>query len=210
MKRFLSAVLALSFVLLPGCSKDPLKNLDSDEARIYITKHDNTADFRSYNTFSVADSVAIIRNNQLSEKALTDFDMALKSSLSNMMQQRGYTQVSKDNNPDLVINVSRLYNDVTGLIDYGLYYNSYFGYYDPFYWGYPGYNYYFPPTFYGTYTIRVGGVSIDMFDAVHAASANELKLVWNGLIRGSGTFSTSTIDNSVMSLFAQSPYLDGK
>ena len=95
------------------------------------------------------------------------------------------------------------------MIDYSLYYNSYFGYYDPFYWGYPGYSYYFPPLFYGTYTIRVGGVSIDMFDAANAASGNELKLVWTGLIRGTGTFSTSAIDKSVMSLFDQSPYLDG-
>lgn len=210
MKKFALATVGNMAMILffLGCTKNSLENLNEDEARIYITNHDNSADFKSYTTFSIADSVAIIKNNTLEKIERTSFDANLINAFTDMMQQREYVQVSKDNNPDLVINISRIYNDITGLIDYSIYYNNYFGYYDPFYWGYPGYNYLFPPVFYASYTIQVGGVNIDMFDAKNAGTNQQLKLLWNGLIRGSGTFDETNINNNIMALFDQSPYLD--
>lgn len=202
-----TGALLLSFIFV-RCSKDPLENLNEDESRIYITNHDNTADFKSFTTFSIADSVAIIENNVLVKKQLASFDVTMINAMKTMMTQRGYAEVGKNADPDLVINLSRIYNDVTGIIDYSVYYDSYFGYYDPFYWGYPGYNYFFPPAFYGSYTIQVGGVNIDMFDAMNANDDHQLKLVWNGLIRGEGTFTESKAEGNVMALFEQSKYIE--
>jgi len=207
MKQFISAfLLAAAVFSLAGCSKDPLKNLTGDENIVYITHRDSTTVFNSFSTFSISDSVAVIENNQLTGKAITGFDQQLLAAFVTNMQQYGYTLVDKNNNPDLVINISRVYNDYTGLINYSDYYGGYYGYYDPYYWGYPGYSYYFPPL-YGIYTITDGGIQADMFDAKNAASSNQLKLVWNGLIQGAGTFSSSYIPVNVKSLFDQSPYL---
>lgn len=206
-KGFAAVMLLPVFFFLASCTKDHLENLDSDDTGIYITNRDSTVDFSTYATFSVADSVAVIEDNQLVEQGTSSFDQQLRSTFIGLMQQRGYTEVSREGNPDLVINISRIYNNSTGVIDYSNYYGGYYDYYDPFYWGYPGYGYYFPAV-YGVYTITDGGINIDMFDAKNAAANNQLKLAWNGLIRGSGTFGPANITRNVTALFDQSPYLD--
>ena len=207
-KNVLPVLIATAVVLLAGCRKDPIKNLSGDEGRIYITKHDDSVSFTSYNTFSIADSVAVIDNNQLAEKAVTNVDVAYINAVKTQMQQRGYTLVDKHQHPDLAITVSRIYNTSTGIFDYGGYWDSYYGsYWDPYYWGYPGYGYYFPPTYYGVYSITEGAVSIDVFNLKDAAqNGNKIKGIWNGLVRGSGTFAASTADGSVKALFDQSGY----
>jgi hypothetical protein len=123
------------------------------------------------------------------------------------MQQRGYVKVSKDQNPDIAINVSRIYHTATGLIDYTDYWDYYGGYWDPGYWGYPGYAYDVPYA-YGVYQVTEGLVSIDMFDLKNAAAHdNKLDLIWNGLVRGEGIFSADVADTAVQALFDQSTYL---
>lgn len=123
------------------------------------------------------------------------------------MQSNGYTLVNKNVNPDLGINVTRIYNTSTGVISYNNYYNnSYGGFYDPFYWGYGGYGYYSPYS-YATYSVKEGALSIDMLDLKNAAQKNKIDLVWTGLIRGSGIFNANTAPQQVNTLFNQSSYL---
>lgn len=191
---------------LLSCSKDVVRNLDTEEKLLYITKPAASVDFSSYATFSLADSVAVISNNQLVERVRTDYDAALITAFAAEMQSRGYTRVSNADSPDLGITISRIYNDYTGIIDYSDYWGGYGGYWDPYYWGYPGYDYYFPPV-YGTYTVTEGGVAIDMFDLKNAAGSNQLSQVWSGLVRGSGTFTTARTAAHAKALFEQSPYI---
>jgi len=195
----------MSIFVLTGCVKEPLDNLSQDEARIYITNRSDSANFSSYSTFSVVDSVAIIRNNQLLRKSLTDLDVAYINAVKQQMQARGYTLVSHSAHPDLGINISRVYNTYTGVFSYNDYWGYYGGFWDPWYWGYPGYGYFFPPL-YGVYQITDGAVTIDMIDLKNT-KAKELKVIWNGLIRGSGTFYTDKAAVSVEALFAQSTYI---
>lgn len=192
--------------VLASCSKNVERNLDGDEKPLYITKADDNTDFSSYNTFSLADSVAVISNNQLEERVRTDYDAAFISAIAAEMQARGFTRVGHDQTPDLGIMISRVYNDFTGIIDYSYYWGGYGGYWDPYYWGYPGYDYYFPPL-YGTYTVTEGGVAIDMFDLKNAAGSNQLRQVWSGLVRGTGTFTTGRVSSHAKALFDQSPYI---
>jgi len=198
--------IALALLIITGCAKEPLDNLSSDEARLYITNHNDSASFSSYATFRIADSVAVIHNNQLQEKARSDYDAQLIEAVAARMQQNGYTRVQAGVTPDIGITISRVYNDYTGVISYPDYWGGYGGYWDPFYWGYPGYGYYFPGII-GTYTVTDGAVSIDMFDVKNAASNNSIRFLWNGLIRGNGTFSDGNINKNVQALFDQSSYL---
>ena len=205
--RFLlSGGVLLLIAVMSGCTKDPVNNLSNDESRIYITNHADSTDFGSYATFSITDSVAIIQNNQLVKKERTSFDADLINAFIDQMQQRGYALVSKDNDPDIGVTVSRLYNDYSGIVDYGSYWDYYGGYWDPYYWGYGGYPYYYP-SFYGVYTIKDGAIETDMFDLKNAASTNELNYLWSGMIRGSGTFDQNKIGMNVQALFDQSSYL---
>jgi hypothetical protein len=191
---------------LMSCTKDAVKNLDSDEKPLYITKPAASIDFSSYATFSLADSVAVISNNQLVERVRTDYDAAIIGAIAAEMQSRGFTRVSNGAAPDLGISISRVYNDFTGLIDYSDYWGGYGGYWDSDYWGYPGYDYYFPPV-YGTYTVTEGGVAIDMFDLKNAAGSNQLRQVWSGLVRGTGTFNPAMATAHAKALFQQSTYI---
>ncbi|HEX9510877.1 MAG TPA: DUF4136 domain-containing protein [Puia sp.] len=194
----------LSFI---SCKKDPLNNLTNDESRIYISNYDTTANFAAYKTFSITDSVDVIQDNQLFGKELGSFDTAVISTVAQQMQQRGYLLVDRKASPDLAINISRVYNTSTGIFSYPDYWGFYGSYWDPYYWGYPGYGYYSPYAL-GVYTIQSGGLEIDLLDLKNTAThGNKIAAVWTGLVRGEQVFRTANAPAEVDSLFAQSPYL---
>lgn len=208
-KMFLAAVAGAA--LLASCQKDAVKNLTPAESRIYITNNDSTVDFNQYKTFSIADSVGVIEDNQFLGMDDSDYDLAVIAGVKAAMQARGFQLVAHTASPDLGITVSRIYSHSTGLISYPGYWDMYGSYYDPFYWGYGGYNYYDPfyygSNYYATYSITQGALSIDMLDLKNAATNNAIRPVWSGLARGSGVFATSAAEGEVNAFFEQSPYL---
>ncbi len=191
--------------MFTSCSKDPLANLTTEESRIYITDHDSTKNFKSFHTFSISDSVAVINDGQAS-KQLNETDQAFINAVKSEMQASGYTLVSKSATPDLGINITRIYNTSTGIVSYRNYYDSYGSYWDPYDWGYGGYGYYSPYS-YATYSVREGAISVDIFNLRDAAANNKIEVIWTGLIRGSGIFTAATAADQVKMLFNQSPYL---
>lgn len=206
MKTFLLISVGVLLLGSTACTKNAADRLSDDESRIYITNYDEAVSFSSYSTFSIPDSVAVIDNNQFAGRERSAFDAQLIAAFVTQMEQRGYTRVAANANPDLGIAINRVYNDYSGLINYGDYWNYYGGYWDPYYWGYPGYSYYYP-SFYGVYTITDGAIQADMVDLKNAATTNQLKVIWDGMIRGTGTFYQSKVDQNVAALFAQSAYL---
>jgi len=199
---------ALAIVLaFSSCKKDPLNDLTNDESRIYISNYDTTASFSSYKTFSIADSVDVIQDNQLQGRQVTAFDSTVISSVSALLQQRGYQLVSREASPDLAVNVSRVYSTSTGIFSYTDYWDYYDSFYDPYYWGYPGYGYYSPYAI-GTYSIRNGGLEIDLLDLKNATvHGNKIVTVWTGLARGEQVFRSANAAAEVQALFDQSAYL---
>jgi hypothetical protein len=185
-----------------ACTKDPLKNLSDEESRIYITQRDSTVNFRAFNTFSIADSVAYINNNQLVTR-FTAVDSQFIGAIKSQMQQRGFVLVPRSQNPDIGITVSRVYSTYQGIVDYSNYYDDYW---DPFYWGYSGSSYFFP-SYYGVYQVTEGALSIDMLNLKDAPATNQIRSIWNGFIRGSGIFNVQNVNSQVEALFNQSPYL---
>lgn len=201
------SILAMA-AMFTSCSKDPLSNLTDEESRIYITDHDSTRDFKNFHTFSISDSVAVVNNGQAS-KQLNETDQAFIDAVKSEMQNDGYTLVSKGANPDLGINITRIYNTSTGIVSYSNYYDYYGSYWDPYDYGYGGYGYYSPYS-YATYSIKEGAISVDMLDIKDAPVTNKIEVIWTGLIRGSGIFKAATAADQVKMLFDQSPYLKSK
>lgn len=197
---------ALSMMIaFVSCSKDPLANLTEEESRIYITNHDSTAQFSAYKTFHISDSVAVVNNGQGSKQS-TATDLAFVNAVKQSLQARGYTLVNRNANPDLAVNVTRIYNTSSGIIRYNDYYNYYGSFYDPFFYGYPGYGYYSPFS-YASYSVTEGALSIDVLDLKNARTSNRINVVFTGLIRGSGIFNSATAPQQVQAIFDQSPYL---
>ena len=151
-KKVMWGAIVVVGALFTSCTKNPIANLSNDESRIYVTNYDSIANFSSYKTFSISDSVAVV-NDGRATKEITSTDQAFVNAVKAEMQSSGFTLVNKNANPDLGINVSRIYNTSTGIVSYRNYYNTYGGYYDPNYWGYGGYGYYNPYS-YATYSIK--------------------------------------------------------
>lgn len=201
------ATAGLLLLVLNSCTKDPIKNLSDDESRIYITNYDSTIQFGAFKTFSISDSVAVISDGKLKEKTQTNADAALISAVKDNMQQRGYQLVDKNNNPDLGISVNKIISTQTGVMSYPSYWGYYNTFWDPYYWGYGGYDYYFPYSTYAVYQIKEGALSIDMVDLKDVNANKEIKGIWNGLIRGEAIFNSANAANQIKALFDQSPYL---
>ncbi len=196
---------AAGLCLLSACRKDVVSNLTNEESRIYITDHDSTVNFTAYKTYSISDSVAVIDGNQ-SAKQLDAADAAYITAVKKYMDALGYTQVSKNANPDLGVDISHIVNTTSGVVSYPDYWGYYDSYYDPYYWGYGGYDYYVPYS-YDVYTVREGALAIDLLDLKNAAASNKINLVWTGMIRGEEIFNAATADSQVKALFDQSSYL---
>lgn len=202
-----TAAAVIATLFLSSCRKDPLKDMTDEESRIYVTNRDNDANFSSYNTFSIVDSVAVASNNETEKRALTDYDKQLIATVKASMQARGYTLVDKASKPDLAINLTRIDNTFNSIYYNPGYWTGWGGYWDPFYWGFPGYGYYFPS--YYTVYYKERAVSVDLVDLKNATDTKDKKLtaVWNAMFRGSGVWNINNIESMVKASFDQSPYL---
>ena len=199
-------LLCLPALLLFSCVKEPIDNLTQEESRIYVTNYDTTVSFSNYSSFRMADSIAVIVNNQLQSRERSGGDAQFIDAVASALQQRGYARVN-DQAADLGVTISSITNTSTQLVsytDYGGYYGSYW---DPFYWGYNDYSYYFP-TYYGVYETGETALAIDIVDLKNASQNNsQLRVIWSGLIRGSGIFLGQNNSNMINALFSQSAYL---
>lgn len=206
MKRVMLVTCAFMGItmLFSSCGKDPLNDMTEEESRIYITNHADSTNFTSYQTFSIADSVVVASNTDNDERALTDYDKKLIANVSAALQARGYTLVSRAAKPDLAVNLTRIDNTYSSIYYNPGYWAGYGGYYDPFYWGYPGYGYFWP-SYYQVYQ-NERAVSIDIVDLKNPVN-NNLVAVWNGMMRGSGVWNINNLDSMVNAVFAQSTYL---
>lgn len=207
MKRTLALItgLILCSALYISCTKDPVSNLTDEESRIYITNHDSVVNFSNYNTYSISDSVAVIDNSNSNHES-NSVDQAYIAAVKKYMNNAGYTLVSKNDKPDLGVDITHIINTSTGVISYGDYWNNYGGYWDPYYWGYPDYSYYVPYG-YSIYQVKEGALSIDILDLKNASENNNINIIWTGLIRGSGILNENVADSQVKALFEQSSYL---
>jgi hypothetical protein len=196
-------------LLMSGCGKNALNNLTEEESRIYITNRDSTADFSSFKTFSIVDSVAVIENDQGPHRELTSGDAQLLQLVQDQMKARGYVLVSKDQQPDLGINVTRVSNNYLNVVQYPYDWWNFPGYWDPGYWGYGGYDYYFPPMF-GYYQTQEDILTIDLIDLKNAQKDQQLEGIWNATLKGEGVLNSANYPGEIKAVFDQSPYLQSE
>lgn len=202
----------ITALLISGCAKDPLNDMTQEESRIYITQKDSTAQFGSYHTFDIVDSVAVV-NNEGESKELTAGDAKLLQLVAAQLEARGYVQVQAGDDPDLGINVTRISHTYLNVVPYPYDYWGYPGYWNPGFWGYPGYDYYFPPSFgyyppmFRYYNTRSDVMVIDMIDLKNADKDQKLEGIWNASLKGEGVLSPGNYDSQIRAVFDQSPYL---
>jgi len=133
-KRFLLASLVMLMVVLTSCYKQQEEAVLTDYD-ITMTNYDTDFDFKTYNTFTIRDSVLII-SDYLTDAQIAKFYKAgggnekILAKISQEFVALGYTKVSAGDgvDPDFVVNPTATFMQQT---DY---------YYSPgWWWGYPGY-----------------------------------------------------------------------
>lgn len=200
--------LPAAIVFMISCATYPALDSRLEEDLVDITKYDVGTDFTQFVTFSIVDSVLVIKGND-SSKILDPKADALLNQIKENMQARGYTLVNrKTGHPDLGINVG-----VVKVTNISIYYPGWYwdyGYYNPYYWGYPSYNYWYPyyPPEISSYT--TGTIIIDLVDLKNAPSHNnKLYVVWVAIIRGlmTGYHTTQEVLDNVDQCFEQTPQI---
>ncbi len=202
MKIIKLLLLFTGLAVLASCTKYPATDSRLLEDLAILTQYDKKADFKSYQTFSIVDSIAF-KTDKDSGYMLNANVQAVLTRIKENMTQRGYHEVDHELNPDLAINV--IVFEITNTYVYSYYPGWWWGgYYPPYYWGYPYGGYYYPyyPVYYSSYTS--GTMVIDM-GAFKDIVDNKVPIVWSAFIRGllTGNHTISQINEAIDQAFAQ-------
>ncbi|QLE00379.1 DUF4136 domain-containing protein [Galbibacter sp. BG1] len=212
MNLFRLGYLILGSLLVLSCAEDGPDYVD--ELDVVYTNYNADFDFGTTNTYAIPDNVVKIDDADfpLAEGEEPEFidpvygDVIL-SAIADNMNDRGWTQVDKDNNPDVIILP-------TAMSTLNLYYYYDWGYWG--WWGYPGYGPgwgwwypgYYPPYVSG---YRSGTVVLQMTYPDGIGIDDTIPVIWtsaiNGLFEGSTASIQDRIQNTVDQAFTQSPYL---
>lgn len=208
--RFLktAALAVVGLALVMGCNRDPLGDLSPEESQVFITNHDRAANFGSYKTFSIRDSVAVLGNQNSVQLVAGLRERGFIARVIENLQQRGYVRVERSENPDLGVNVARVSNSYTG-VTANPFFDPFWGGFGGGYWGYGG-GFYYPPTF-SYYQVRENYWYTEMLDLKNPRAGQngqqQANVIWNAEIRGNGIFDDASVSRVVDAVFAQSDYL---
>jgi hypothetical protein len=204
MKRLLMQTILVLALFQYSCIKEPDYEELSDNF-IVATNTDSLANFGSYATYYISDSVAVINNNTTDTILKNASTQKLVDAVKANMNARGYTFAAKGAKPDLGINLGIAKNTYVGVI-YSGWWDAYAGWWDPWYWGWY-YPYYYPWATY--YSITTGTVIVTMADLKNAQASQTLRIVWNAIAGGAvGDNLDANVDRGVEAInqaFVQSP-----
>lgn len=204
MKFKIFVLAAFAVLIATGCRKEPTRQLNDEESRIYITNKNSSIRFGTFTTFAIRDSILNVDGDNSSYQ-LNNVDRAFIAAFRNSMIARGYVAVDRNQSPDLGIQITRITRTSTGSIIWGGWWGGggWGGWWGPG-WGWGG-----MPGWGGvsTFQVREGMLSFDLLDLDKAQIDSKIDIIWNGLIRGRGIFDVNTAQAQVNQLFEQSPYL---
>jgi hypothetical protein len=208
MSRLFFFVINLLFLALGfSCQKvDPLSDLAFNEHDIYVSNHDKNFDFSSVKTYYTSNTVAPLRLTG-DTTAYTNADTAFISLIHTNLAQRGFVRVEKNQQPDVIVIVSRLLFNAVGNDFAYINKGTYEGLANPDTVLFP--KPFSVPAEFTNPAVLSGSLSIDMIYT--KAPADSLPVVWSGVVVGTltgllpGTEQRTT--DGINSLFRQSPYL---
>lgn len=202
---------ALAIVLFTGISSCLPPYPSSDELyqdQFVIVNRDTLADFTSYATYAVPDTLYYYNEDSILEFYDLEYSDQVIAAINDNMQARGYTKVNRDEDPDLVIMLTVLSS--TTLVYYP---GSWWGYWDCYYWYYYCGGWYYPsyPSIAGTYTS--GSLIVEVADLQNGGSEDDpgIPLIWNSLIyaltENSQQINTNKAIEGINTAFEMATYL---
>jgi hypothetical protein len=211
MQKKITMVLCSLLLMVAACEPKPDSEKLLDQL-VVSTNYDTQADFTSYSTYSIPTDTIGFYSNASNDTIIvqnkSNFPRPVIETIQSNLDTRGYTKVSRTDNPDLGINVAVIndFNTFQQVVYPGGYGGYGSGYYYPYYYGYG--SYYQP--YVNTYTSNTGVLIIELVDLKNKTNDNKVRAVWTANMGDV----YSTIDlikqakDAINQAFVQSPYLD--
>ena len=186
-----------------GCQPEPDDYKLHDEL-VVSTNFDPVANFGAYTTYSISTDTIGFVSNRTNDTILTHQDSELVrpiiSRIRDNMDQRGYTRVAVEEDPDIGVNVMIVnnLNLFQQVIDPGFYYPSYYGYSSYYYYPYVQ-----------TYVENTGTLVLQLVDLKNRNANNEVKVVWAAYLGDliSTVNRLKQTEEGINQAFVQSPYI---
>lgn len=200
----------LTAVAITACQKEPdLSDLDDDY--VVFTDYDRLADFGTFTTFYMPDSILLITEKQEATYWTNSEVKYILEALEENMTGRGYTRIEEKGTADMGLQISYIEN-TNYLVNYvnNYWWYGYPGYWGPGYWG-PGWTggWYYPYPV--VYSYSIGSFLIELIDLTDADNSRRLRIVWDsymaGYLSGSSRVNRDLAIQAVDQAFVQSPYL---
>jgi len=198
---------AVLVILITSCKKEP--NFDQLTTNfVVITNRDQVAQFESYTTYFVSDTISFVSTVADDDSIITGAAAeTVVNAVKSNMDARGYQYAARTAHPDLGMKLVAIKQSETGVIYPPGYWWGYPGYPGGCYWGYC-YPYWYPYPV--VYNYKIGDVIMEVFDLKNATHNNVLRVIWNMDATGSLNSSTQVnVDRAVTAIntaFVQSPY----
>ena len=203
---FISALVLLA----AACQKEPYPQ-DGDNEYLVYTSPAKDADFSSFTTFDIADSLLVIGQSAKPEYSQSNNALALIQSFRTNMEKLGYIYTPSNPDADLGIQLTYMikterfvqyYDDPYWWLDYP-------GYWSPGIWG-DWYGFYYPRPM--VYSYSTNALVADMVDlTAEQGDGKSLEVIWSVYIGGpagpSAAYDVQRMKASIDQAFAQSPYL---
>ena len=206
----LKTFLVILFVsVLFSCRKEP-NTEDLKLEQVVATDRDLSANFSGYVTYFISDTVSIVASASTDSILTGPMALQLVNAVKTNMNARGYTFKTRAQGPDLGLRLTVI-KDITRTAVCGGWWDGWYGYYPPWYWGcyYCG-GYYYP--WCTTYTYTIGTSTLYMFDIKNQGTNHNVRALWGATMFG--VFSTTNnqtnadlTTTAINQAFAQSTYL---
>jgi len=207
----LKTFLVILFVsVLFSCRKEP-NTEDLKLEQVVATDRDLAANFSNYATFFISDTVSIVASASTDSILTGPMAKQMVDAVKANMTTRGYTFKPRAQGlPDLGFRLTVI-KDITRTAVCGGWWDGWWGYYPPWYWGcyYCG-GYYYP--WCTTYTYTIGTSTLYLFDIKNQGANHNIRALWGATMFG--VFSTTNnqtnadlTTTAINQAFAQSTYL---
>ena len=203
--KHLGLILTVSLALfMSSCYPEGADTVEDYD--VAITNYDKGADFSSFSTFAIPDTIVYFANDK-NAKLDHQFDEQIIQVVTDNFIKRGYTKVENPETASFIVTVSAFSN-----VNYSYYIDNWYNNWN-WYWGWwPGgaFNPYYPWYPVSVYAYQSGSVVIDMISTT-ARSDNKVNVIWSGiadgLLQGTQQSIINRVNTQLNQCFIQSPYL---
>lgn len=203
--KHLGLMLTVSLALfMSSCYPEGADTIEDYD--VAITNYDKGADFSSFSTFAIPDTIVYFANDK-NAKLNHQFDEQIIQVVTDNFIKRGYSKVENPETASFIVTVSAFSN-----VNYSYYIDNWYNNWN-WYWGWwPGgaFNPYYPWYPVSVYAYQSGSVVIDMISTT-ARSDNKVNVIWSGiadgLLQGTQQSIINRVNTQLNQCFVQSPYL---